>query len=239
MSKINVGIIGFGTVGSGTVEALIENREIISNRAGTDVIIRKIADLDIETKREVVVARELLTTRAMDVIEDPEIHIVVELIGGVKAAKEYILKAMEGGKHVVTANKALLAEHGQEIYQTADRYGVSLAFEASVGGGIPIIRALRSGLSANRIKTVMGILNGTSNYILTLMEQEGRAFADVLKEAQTAGYAEADPSFDIGGFDTAHKLALLTSLAFGTMVGCTRCSMPLSVRSATPSSLMR
>ncbi len=216
MSKVNVGIIGFGTVGSGTVEALIENREIISNRAGTDVIIRKIADLDIETKREVVVARELLTTRAMDVIEDPEIHIVVELIGGVKAAKEYILKAMERGKHVVTANKALLAEHGQEIYHAADRYGVSLAFEASVGGGIPIIRALRSGLSANRIKTVMGILNGTSNYILTRMTQEGEPYNKVVQDAVDLGLAEDPPTLDVDGTDAAHKLAILISIAFGS-----------------------
>jgi len=216
MSKVNVGIIGFGTVGSGTVEALIENREIISNRAGTDVIIRKIADLDIKTKREVVVARELLTTRAMDVIEDPEIHIVVELIGGVKAAKEYILKAMKEGKHVVTANKALLAEHGQEIYQTADRYGVSLAFEASVGGGIPIIRALRSGLSANRIKTVMGILNGTSNYILTRMTRKGEPYNKVVQDAVDLGLAEDPPTLDVDGTDAAHKLAILISIAFGS-----------------------
>jgi homoserine dehydrogenase len=216
MSKVNVGIIGFGTVGSGTVEALIENREIISNRAGTDVIIRKIADLDIKTKREVVVARELLTTRAMDVIEDPEIHIVVELIGGVKAAKEYILKAMEEGKHVVTANKALLAEHGQEIYQTADRYGVSLAFEASVGGGIPIIRALRSGLSANRIKTVMGILNGTSNYILTRMTRKDEPYNKVVQDAVDLGLAEDPPTLDVDGTDAAHKLAILISIAFGS-----------------------
>jgi len=174
MKQINVGIIGFGTVGAGTFEVLTTNREIITNRVGAKVVVRKIADLDIETDRGLPEkpSIDILTTDAMDVISDPEIHVVVELMGGLEKAREFILKAMQQGKHVVTANKALLAEFGREIYQAAERYGVTLAFEASVGGGIPIIGALKTGLSGNRIQTCMGILNGTSNYILTRMARE-------------------------------------------------------------------
>ena len=173
MDRINGGIIGFGTVGSGTVQILMENKDVITDRLGSEIAVRRIADLDILTDRGIPVDTSLLTTNALDIINDPQIHIVVELMGGTDKAKDYILMAMEKGKHVVTANKALLAEHGREIYAAAVKYGVSLAFEASVGGGIPIIRALREGLSANRIKTIMGILNGTSNYILTQMTQKG------------------------------------------------------------------
>jgi homoserine dehydrogenase len=216
VQQIKVGIIGFGTVGSGTVEALIQNREIISNRVGAEVIIGKIADIDIEYDRGITVDQGLLTTSSMDVIEDPEISIIVELIGGREPAREYILKAMERGKHVVTANKALLGEFGQEIYQAAERHGVSLAFEASVGGGIPIIRALRSGLSANRIQTIIGILNGTSNYILTKMTQEGRPYTQVVQDAVELGLAEDPPTLDVDGTDAAHKLAILISIAFGS-----------------------
>lgn len=216
MQQINVGIIGFGTVGSGTVEALIKNREIISNRAGIEVVIRKIADLDTESDRGITVDRGLLTTSSMDVIEDPKINVVVELIGGMEPAREYILEAMERGKHVVTANKALLAEHGREIYQAAERCGVSLAFEASVGGGIPIVRALRCGLSANHIQTIMGILNGTSNYILTRMTQEGHPYTKVVQDAVDLGLAEDPPTLDVDGTDAAHKLAILISIAFGS-----------------------
>jgi len=174
MKKINVGIIGFGTVGAGTFEALSTNRRIIADRVGAEVIVRKIADLDIDTDRGIPVkpGRECMTTDAMEVINDPEIQIIAELMGGLGKAKEFILKAMEKGKHVVTANKALLAEHGEEIYKAADQNGVGLCFEASVGGGIPIIGALKNGLSANRITTCMGILNGTSNYILTKMTKK-------------------------------------------------------------------
>jgi len=218
MSGINVGIIGFGTVGAGTVEILTKNREIISNRVGNDVNLRKIADLDIASDRGVPVDRELLTTEAMDVIDDPDIHVVVELMGGLQKAKEYILKAMERGKHVVTANKALLAESGQEMYQAAEHYGVSLAFEASVGGGIPVIGALRGGLSANHIHTTMGILNGTSNYILTRMTQEGLPYDRVVKEAVELGLAEDPPTLDVDGIDAAHKLAILMSIGFGSPV---------------------
>jgi homoserine dehydrogenase len=216
MSGINVGIIGFGTVGAGTVEILIKNREIISSRVGNEVTLRKIADLDIESDRGVPVDRDLLTTEAMDVIDDPDIHVVVELMGGLQKAKEYILKAMERGKHVVTANKALLAESGQEIYQAAEHYGVSLAFEASVGGGIPVIGALRGGLSANHIHTTMGIL--TSNYILTRMTQEGLPYDRVVQEAVELGLAEDPPTLDVDGIDAAHKLAILMSIGFGSPV---------------------
>lgn len=218
MSQINVGIIGFGTVGSGTVEALTKNREIIANRVGTEVTVKRIADLDTETDRGVPVDRDLLTKEPMDVINDPEIDVIVELIGGTGSAREYILKAMERGKHVVTANKALLAEYGREIYQAAEQYGVSLAFEGSVGGGIPIIRSLRCGLSANHIEAIMGILNGTSNYILTRMTREGHPYTEVVHDAVKLGLAEDPPTLDVDGTDAAHKLAILISIAFGMPV---------------------
>ncbi len=215
MERINVGIIGFGTVGAGTFEVLTTNRGIISDRVGIEVAVNKIADLDIESDRGILVDRELLTVDAMEVIDDPKIDIIVELIGGMEKAREYILKAMEKGKHVVTANKALLAEYGKEIYQAAERCGVNLAFEASVGGGIPIIGALRSGLSANNIKSMMGILNGTSNYILTRMTLEGLSYEQVVQEAINLGFAEDPPTLDVDGTDAAHKLAILVSIAFG------------------------
>jgi len=218
MSKINVGIIGFGTVGAGAVEVLAENREIIANRVGAEVNVKRIADLDTESDRGVHVARDVLTSDAMDVIEDPEIHVVVELIGGLEKAKDYILMAMEKGKHVVTANKALLAECGEEIYQSAERRGVNLAFEASVGGGIPIIGAMKCGLSANNIQTTMGILNGTSNYILTRMTQDGTPYERVVQDAVALGFAEDPPTLDVDGTDAAHKLAILISLGFGSPV---------------------
>jgi homoserine dehydrogenase len=215
MKQINIGIIGFGTVGAGTFEVLTENREIIADRAGAEVIVKKIADLDVVSDRGVPVARELLTVDAEDIIDDPGIDVVVELIGGLEKAREYMLKAMERGKHVVTANKALLAEFGEEIYKTAERNGVSLGFEASVGGGIPIIGAMKQGLSANRIQTMMGILNGTSNYILTRMTQEGLPYDSVVREAVNLGFAEDPPTLDVDGTDSVHKLAILISLAFG------------------------
>ena len=218
MDRINVGIIGFGTVGSGTVQILMENKGIIADRIGSEITVRRIADLDITTDRGIPVDTSLLTTNALDIINDPQIHIVVELMGGTDKAKDYILMAMEKGKHVVTANKALLAEHGREIYAAAVKYGVSLAFEASVGGGIPIIRALREGLSANRIKTIMGILNGTSNYILTQMTQKGLPYEQAVEETINLGYAEDPPTLDVNGTDAAHKLAILVSIAFGIPV---------------------
>ena len=197
MSRINVGIIGFGTVGAGTVETMLTNREVIRNRLGTEIFIKKIADLDTQSDRGITIDPDILTTDAMAVVTDPDIHIVVELMGGVTKAKDYILQAMEQGKHVVTANKALLAECGEELYQAAERFQVNLAFEAAVGGGIPIIRTLREGLAANRIKTMMGILNGTSNYILSKMEEDAESFKSALKNAQALGIAERNPILDI------------------------------------------
>jgi homoserine dehydrogenase len=218
MNPINVGIIGFGTVGSGTVEILLKNRDIITGRVGSEIVIKKIADLDIATDRGLPIVSDLLSTDPMEIIRDPDIHIVVELIGGLTHAKEFILKAMEAGKHVVTANKALLAECGGEIYQAAEKFGVSLAYEASVGGGIPVIRALREGLSANRIQTIMGILNGTSNYILTRMTRNGLLYDKAVEEAIRLGYAEDPPTLDVDGTDAAHKLAILVSIVFGVPV---------------------
>ncbi|MFZ7111648.1 MAG: homoserine dehydrogenase [Desulfatiglandales bacterium] len=218
MSNINVGILGFGTVGSGTAEILLKNKDIICRRVGSEISLRKIADLDIQTSRGLDVDPGILTTDAMEVINDPDIHIVVELIGGLTKAKDFILEAMKKGKHVVTANKALLAEFGEEIYRTAQDQGVSLAFEASVGGGIPIIRSLREGLSANRINTIMGILNGTSNYILTEMTQRGLPYDKTVEGAIALGYAEDPPALDVDGTDAAHKLAILVSIAFGVPV---------------------
>ena len=218
MSAINIGIIGFGTVGAGTVEVLTTNRELIADRLGTELVIKKIADLDLDSDRGIAVDRAVLTADAEEVLDDPDIDLVVELIGGVTKAREYILKAMESGKHVVTANKALLAEYGGDIYKAAENAGVSLAFEASVGGGIPVIGALRGGLFANRIETIMGILNGTSNYILTRMTQEGLPYDRAVEDAVRLGFAEDPPDLDVEGTDAAHKLAILVSIAFGSPV---------------------
>ncbi len=216
--SINVGIIGFGTVGTGTARILLENENIIRRRLGAPVVLRKISDLDVKRDRGLSLKGVQLTTNAQDVITDPDIDIVVELIGGYKPAKEFILGAISNRKHVVTANKALLAVHGEEIYAAAAKAGVTLGYEASVAGGIPILAAVRSGLAANTIRSIYGIVNGTCNYILTLMTNAGRKFEDVLKEAQAMGYAEADPTFDIEGIDSAHKLAILAMLAYGTPV---------------------
>jgi homoserine dehydrogenase len=218
MKQINVGIIGFGTVGSGTAEILIYNREKIGDRVGTDINVKRIADLDLKTDRGILLEPGILIHDVWKIINDPEIDIVVELIGGTEKAKEYILGAIKKGKHVVTANKALLAKHGSEIYQAAEENGVSLAFEASVGGGIPVIRALREGLAANNIKIIMGILNGTSNYILTRMAQDGLPYVKAVQEAIAMGYAEDPPDLDVDGTDAAHKLAILISVAFGAPV---------------------
>jgi homoserine dehydrogenase len=215
MSQIKVGLIGFGTVGAGMVEILINNRGLIADRIGAEIAVKKIADLDIASDRGVKIDPMVLTTDAMEIVNDPEIDVVVELMGGCDQAMEYILAAMERGKHVVTANKALIAQHGRLLFDTAERYSVDIAFEASVAGGIPIIRALREGLAGNQIKTVLAILNGTSNYILTRMTQEGLSFDEALSNAKRAGYAEADPTLDIDGSDAAHKLTIIVSLAFG------------------------
>jgi homoserine dehydrogenase len=216
--SITVGIIGFGTVGTGTARILIENADIISRRLGAPVVLKTISDLDVKRDRGLKAGGIKLTTSAREVLTDPEIDIVVELIGGYKPAKDFILEAISNKKHVVTANKALLAVHGEEIYSAAETAGVTIGYEASVAGGIPILAALRNGLAANRIKSIHGIVNGTCNYILTLMTNAGRKFEEVLKEAQSMGYAEADPTFDIEGIDSAHKLAVLTMLAYGTPV---------------------
>ena len=215
MKELHIGIIGFGTVGAGVVEAIQKNAQLICKRVGFTPIVKRIADLDITTDRGVKVQDGVLTTNAMDVIEDPDIQVVVELVGGTTIAKTFILKALQHKKSVVTANKALLATYGQELFATAQENGVDIWFEASVGGGIPCLKALREGLAANHIQEILGILNGTCNYILTRMETEHADFNDVLKAAQEAGYAEANPALDVDGFDTAHKTAILASLAYG------------------------
>ncbi len=218
MREIKVGLIGFGTVGSGVVKILQTNSNLIEKRMGAKIVLKRIADIDLETDRGIKLKPGILTRKVEDVIEDPEIDIVVELIGGIEPAKTFILKAIRNKKHLVTANKALLALHGDEIFREANRLGVDVNFEASVGGGIPLIRSIKEGLSGNRIKSIFGILNGTSNYILSKMTDEGRGFKEVLKEAQKKGYAEADPTYDVEGIDAAHKLAILIRLAFGTPI---------------------
>jgi homoserine dehydrogenase len=218
MKKIHVGLLGFGTVGSGTAKILLENREVIESRLGASLELKWIADLDIETDRGVAVDQRILTTDAGLVVNDPGVDVIVELIGGYEPAKSFMLKAIENGKHVVTANKALLAAHGDEIFSAASGKGVEVGFEASVGGGIPLIRSIKEGLVANRIGSLFGILNGTANYILTKMTDQGKPFAEVLKEAQALGYAEADPTFDIEGIDTAHKLTILLAIAYGVPI---------------------
>lgn len=212
---INIGIIGFGIVGSGTAKVLLANKDILNERLGFKLNLRRIADLDITTDRGIKIPEGVLTTDVNQLFNDPEIDIVVELIGGIKPAKDFILKAIQNGKHVVTANKALLATHGTEIFNAAREKGVEVGFEASVAGAIPIIKVMKEGLVANRIKAIYGIINGTSNYILTKMTDENVEFADALKEAQALGYAEADPTFDIEGIDTAHKLTILATLSYG------------------------
>lgn len=216
MKAIKVGLIGFGTVGSGVVKILHRNSKLIEKRLGAKLILKKIADIDLETDRGVSFPPQILTPNAEEVYQDPEIDIVMELIGGIEPAKTFILKAIQNKKHIVTANKALLALHGDEIFREAQRFGVDINFEASVGGGIPLIRSIKEGLVANRIQSIFGILNGTSNYILSKMTNEGKSFKEVLKEAQEKGYAEADPTYDIEGIDAAHKLAILIRLAYGT-----------------------
>ena len=215
MKETGVGILGFGTVGAGVADGLLRHREVMARRLGVDIALRRIADLDITTDRGIAVPDGILTTDAASVIADPSIQIVVETIGGTGIAKKFVLDALNAKKCVVTANKKLLAEHGREIFDTAAANGVDIYFGASVGGGIPIIRVLREGLAGNEIESIHGILNGTCNYILTRMENEGLPFDAVLKDAQRLGYAEADPSLDIDGFDTAHKACILTALAYG------------------------
>jgi homoserine dehydrogenase len=215
MKPIYVGLLGIGTVGGGTFSVLKRNQEEIARRAGREIVIKIIADRDIEKARKIAGDDTLITSDANDVVTHPDVSIVVELIGGYTTAKELTLKAIKNGKHVVTANKALLALHGTEIFAAAQRQGVMVAFEAAVAGGIPIIKALREGLTANRIEWIVGIINGTGNFILSEMRNKGLSFDTVLKQAQKLGYAEADPTFDIEGIDTAHKITIMASIAFG------------------------
>ena len=215
MKQVNVGIIGFGTVGAGTAEILLKNREIIAKRTGLDLVLKRVADLDLETDRGVELPAGVLTNDTAGLLNDPDIDIVVELIGGLTTAKEFISTALKNGKHVVTANKALLAEHGRELYEISSQMGATLAYEAAVGGGMPVVGALRDGLAANNTMTIMGILNGTSNYILTRMAMDGLPYEDAVNGAIRLGYAEDPPTLDVDGTDAAHKLAILISLAYG------------------------
>ena len=216
MKAMNVGLLGIGTVGGGTFAVLKRNAEEITRRAGRPIQVSVVADRNLEHARQVTGGSCRVVDDAFAVVADPEVDIVVELIGGYTVARELVLKAIENGKHVVTANKALLAKYGNEIFAAAQKKGVMVAFEAAVAGGIPIIKALREGLTANRIEWIAGIINGTTNFILSEMRSKGLPFAEVLKEAQRLGYAEADPTFDVEGADAAHKLSIMSAIAFGT-----------------------
>jgi homoserine dehydrogenase len=215
VKPINVGLLGIGTVGGGAWTVLRRNQEEIGRRAGCEISMKMVADKDIDKVRAIVGERAIVTGDANEVVDNKDIDIVVELIGGTGIARELVLKAIANGKHVVTANKALLAQHGNEIFEAAQKNGVMVAFEGAVAGGIPIIKSLREGLTANRIEWIVGIINGTSNFILSEMREKGASFADVLAEAQALGYAEADPTFDIEGVDAAHKLTIMAAIGFG------------------------
>jgi len=223
VQSVKIGILGLGTVGSGTVNVLTRNSREISRRAGRDIEIYRAADRDLDKPKSCDTSNINLTDDAFEVINDPDIQIVVELIGGTGIAKDLVTQAIENGKHVVTANKALIAMHGNELFALAQEKGVTIAFEAAVAGGIPIIKAMREGLAGNRIEWLAGIINGTGNFILTEMREKGRDFADVLAEAQALGYAEADPTFDIEGIDAAHKLTIMASIAFGIPLQYYKC----------------
>lgn len=215
MRQINIGLLGCGTVGTGVARLLLEQRTLISDRVGADLVLKNIADIEVDLDRGLDLAPGIMVPDARPVLDDPEIDIIVEMIGGEGIARQFMLRAIENGKHVVTANKALLAVHGNTIFKAAAQKGVDLAFEASCGGCMPIIKTLRESLVANRIHAMTGILNGTCNFILTKILHDGSPFADALAQAQAEGYAEADPTLDIEGIDTAHKLALLTAMAYG------------------------
>jgi len=218
-AAVRVGLLGLGTVGSGVVKILNAHRAELEERAGCRLLLHRVADQDLARPREGLDLKSLpLVPDAQRVLDDPDVQIVIELLGGLEPARSFILRAFQAGKHVVTANKALLAHHGAELFDEARRRGVMFGFEAAVAGGIPLIRSIKEGLAANRILSVHGIINGTSNYILTKMTEEGRDFAEVLKEAQAKGYAEADPTLDVEGLDSAHKLQILATLAFRTSV---------------------
>ena len=215
MTPVRIGVLGLGTVGGGTVDVLRRNGAEIARRAGRDIVAARVAARSLGKERIRATDGIALTTDPFEVVRDPDLEVVVELIGGTDPARRLVLEAIERGKHVVTANKALIAMHGNAIFEAAHRRGVMVAFEAAVAGGIPIIKALREGLAGNRIEWLAGIINGTSNFILTEMRDRGAAFAEVLSEAQRLGYAEADPTFDVEGVDAAHKLAILAAIAFG------------------------
>ncbi len=215
MNPVKVGLLGLGTVGCGTVSVLARNGDEIARRAGRGITITRAAARDLSRPRGCDTGGIALTDDAMAVVDDPQVEVVVELIGGDTLARELVLRAIDNGKHVVTANKALIAKHGNELFARAREKGVMVAFEAAVAGGIPVIKALREGLAGNRIEWLAGIINGTGNFILTEMRDKGRDFADVLAEAQQLGYAEADPTFDVEGIDAAHKLTILAAIAFG------------------------
>jgi homoserine dehydrogenase len=215
MEPVKVGLLGLGTVGGGTATVLLRNAEEIARRAGRGIRIDFAAARELERAEELGLRDVRLTENAEEVVNDPDCEVIVELIGGYEPARSLVLQAIENGKHVVTANKALIALHGNEIFEAAQRKGVMVAFEAAVAGGIPIIKAVREGLAGNQIEWIAGIINGTGNFILTEMRDKGRDFDDVLKEAQALGYAEADPTFDVEGIDAAHKLTILASLSFG------------------------
>ncbi len=215
MDKIQIGLIGLGTIGTGVAKTLLENSALLEDRLGFSLNLKGIADIDVIKDRGIRIPEGMLTTDATRLIDDKEIDIIIELIGGTEPAKSFILNALKRGKHVVTANKALLASHGKQLFDAAQTYGKDLYYEAAVGGGIPIIKTLREALVANNYTFIYGILNGTCNYILTEMGEKGSSFAEALEQAKDLGYAEADPTLDIEGIDAAHKLALVTSLAYG------------------------
>ena len=215
---ISIGLIGFGTIGTGVVKLLRQNGELIAGRLGAEIRLQRIADIDIHKSRGILMDDSFLTTDATDILNDPEIDIVVELMGGYEPARSFILTAIGQGKHVVTANKALLATHGDEIFRSAVQHGVNIGFEASVGGTIPVIKTIKESLIANRIQSISAIVNGTSNFILSKMTDEGGSFEAVLKEAQNLGFAESNPVYDVEGVDAAHKLAILLSLCYGKKV---------------------
>lgn len=223
MKPVNIGILGLGTVGRGTAEVLRANAAEISRRLGRAVNVFMVSTRDEAKARAACPPETLITADPFEVVRHPEVDIVAEVFGGTEAAKELVLEAIRHGKHVVTANKKLLAEYGSEVFALAEEKNVMVQFEAAVAGGIPIIKALREGLSANRIRSIAGIINGTSNFILSEMREKGSAFADVLKEAQALGYAEADPTFDIEGHDAGHKITIMSALAFGTPVNFQAC----------------
>ena len=217
MKEIRIGMIGFGTVGSGLAQTLINQQERLIKKVGARIILSRVADINVDSLPEQF-SDTRLSKDAADLFNDPEISIVVELIGGIEPARTFMLEAISKGKHVITANKALLSIHGKEIFEAAVANNVEVGFEASVGGGIPVIKGLKEGLVANRINSIKGIMNGTANYILTAMTEHGTPFDEVLKDAQQKGFAEADPTYDVEGIDTAHKLAILMTIAYGQHV---------------------